>query len=397
MFGNNASTNTGGGLFGASMATNNQTATGNAAGTSLFGGAANTSSLFGNNQNRNNAVGSNSFFNQSQTQQQGQAQAQSLNTSAFGMTGVPIDQLNRSLLGASQFRQSQNMPGSYVGRLTMGQTTSAPAQNTAAVGGTTVTLNELRSTTRFQDLHDDLKTEFEKADKMIQAQENFCARIQAKLQRQGEDVTSIAPDVSMISTKTEAVEHLLASDAQSVEISRRTADKDRKDFERSQRIITNLNLSDTRFHTTNAMYSGQRLAHPAASAADPTAEDNYDTDLIANYFSPLAAELERTLATYDSNLKEIEDHMRVIESSAVSQAQHLAASRAGMTATGGPGSEADSVRDLAETLQGFEQSILGIAGVVGQCREGVNQLVLGQLGASVGQPGNRTGGGRRPW
>ena len=44
----------------------------------------------------------------------------------------------------------------------------------------------------------------------------------------------------------------------------------------------------------------------------------------------------------------------------------------------------ESVRELADTLRGFEASILAAAGRVGGCREGVNELVLGRIGASQG-------------
>jgi nucleoporin p58/p45 len=35
-------------------------------------------------------------------------------------------------------------------------------------------------------------------------------------------------------------------------------------------------------------------------------------------------------------------------------------------------------------LRGFEASILGVAGAVGECREGVNELVLGKFGGGAG-------------
>jgi nucleoporin p58/p45 len=40
------------------------------------------------------------------------------------------------------------------------------------------------------------------------------------------------------------------------------------------------------------------------------------------------------------------------------------------------------VRQLADTLRGFEASILAAAGKVGACRENVNELVLGKLAGS---------------
>ncbi|KAI7537352.1 hypothetical protein KC331_g10971, partial [Hortaea werneckii] len=122
---------------------------------------------------------------------------------------------------------------------------------------------------------------------------------------------------------------------------------------------------------------------------------SYDTDMIGHYFIPMASELQDTLNQYSSNLAEIEGHMRVIESSAISQAQQLAARRAGVN-NGQLATEDDTVRELADTLRGFERSILNVAGTVGECREGVNELALGRLGETLGA-GSRALGSGRPW
>jgi nucleoporin p58/p45 len=72
--------------------------------------------------------------------------------------------------------------------------------------------------------------------------------------------------------------------------------------------------------------------------------------------------------------------MGTIEQSAVNQAQQLGAQRSGLGGQRDMG--ADSVRQLADTLRGFEASILAAAGKVGACRENVNELVLGKLAGS---------------
>jgi nucleoporin p58/p45 len=102
------------------------------------------------------------------------------------------------------------------------------------------------------------------------------------------------------------------------------------------------------------------------------------------------------MSAYTSNLVEIEAHMRVIESSALAQAQQLAQRKSGAEQQGGTGDDGEggfgsggvdaTVRELADTLRGFEASILGVAGAVGECREGVNELVLGRFnGAGAGR------------
>ena len=128
------------------------------------------------------------------------------------------------------------------------------------------------------------------------------------------------------------------------------------------------------------MYGSQQ--RPQQANSTPAGEDpsTYDMDLIGNYFVPMATELQKTVNDYAKTLTEIESHMRVMESSAIVQAQQLAQQKNGMGA--GQMSSEDTVRELADTLRGFEQSILGVAGVVGECREGVNEFGSGgQVGA----------------
>ena len=103
-------------------------------------------------------------------------------------------------------------------------------------------------------------------------------------------------------------------------------------------------------------------------------------DLVGNYFQPLIQDMARLLATYSGNMSEIENHMTTIEQSTVAQAQQLGAQRSGLGGQRDVG--ADSVRQLADTLRGFEASILAAAGKVGSCREGVNELLLGKVGGS---------------
>ena len=173
--------------------------------------------------------------------------------------------------------------------------------------------------------------------------------------------------MELIKEKADAAEHALAMDAQGINGERKILEKDGRDGERVKRVIDNIRQPQ------HMIYSGYGVQQRAAGGEDSDVVK--DMDLVGNYFVPIAMELQKTLSAYESNLVEIEGHMRVIEASAVSQAQDLAAKRAGISSTSGP---EDTVRDLADTLHGFEMSILGAAGLVGRCREGVNELVLGR-------------------
>lgn len=347
-------------------------------GTSLFGGQQNqqqqgTSSLFGGQQNQQQ--GTSSLFGAPQNQQQQPQQGQSL----FGLTatqpGAP------SLLGASTHRVSQY--NQFPGRLTMGQqsTGAATGSATGTAGASTtgqaaapINYDSLRPTTRFNDCIPQIQGDLEKMDAMIAAQERFCREIEAFIPMHGDNVRSLKPDVELITEKVENAEAALSTDAQQVESEKAVLAKDGKDGERIRRVVDN--LRQPREYQYSG-FSSMRNTNTTSDSADGSVVR--DMDLIGNYFVPLTASLQNTVNAYSGNLAEIEQHLRVIEASAVAQAQQLAAKRAGVRTGEGQSGE-ETVRELAETLRGFEASILGAASQVGQCREGLNELVLGRLG-----------------
>ncbi|KAK1071842.1 hypothetical protein LTR74_002942 [Friedmanniomyces endolithicus] len=373
-----------------------------------------TSNLFGNPTNvpptNNNTTGSNSLFGslgqQSQPQSnmfgmsnQNQNQNQPTNNSSvFGMSAIAPQQLNASLLSASQYRAS-NLSAPFVGTLSMGQPGSQSAQQQSqqqqqqsgsTIGAVKVHAADLRGTTRFADCHESLQEQFESVDTMIQRQERFCREIQALLQKHEQDILCLPPSVQVVSGLAENVEMLLSRDAQGVQSAKAEASRQRKDFERAGRVAENLMLGAVGYAVPSSMVGYGNGGHGGGEA-----EEGFDTDLIGNYFAPMVTALQGTLEGYAANLADIEGHLGVIEGSAVAQARRLAAKRAGVGSGGAVGGD-ETVRELAETLTGFEQSLLGVAGVVGECREGVEGLVLGRLGGRVG---GGAGGGvaRRAW
>lgn len=343
LFGNSTTQQSSGGLFGAKP---------QQPGASLFGNSTTQqqpTSLFGSTQNQ-------------PQQQQQQQQPQPSQT---------------SLLGASRYNQSQYQPF-VTGRLTMGQGGGAAPQPTTTPA-TKLDWSNVRNTTRFNDLTDEAKQDIERIDKMISTQEELCKQIEAFLPNHQNSLETLGPDVQMITEKLEEVDRSLAVDAQGVQQDKNITERDEIDIARCIRIIDNLRMP------------AQYVYHPAANSGrqpqPPAWDETYDVDLVGNYFQPLTQDMARLLAGYSSNLAEIESHMGTIEQSAVVQAQQLAAERSGLGGQRDVG--ADSVRQLADTLRGFEASILAAAGKVGGCREGVNELVLGKLGGSQSA--------RRPW
>lgn len=376
-------TNTGGsGLFGGQQQNQQQNrsslfggtgAAGTTTGGGLFGGQQTqqqgTSSLFGGQQNQQQG-GTSTLFGGQQNQQQP-------SSSFMGLSATQPTFNQPSLLGASQYRASQMQP--FAGRLTMGQQQSTSTTGAAAGGATGTTgaqgavqinFETMRPTTRFNDCVPELQAELEKMDAMIAAQERFCRDIEAFLPAHGEKVRSLKPDVELVTEKKDAVEHALSMDAQAVESEKAVLANDQRDGERVKRVVDNLR------QPSEFRYRGFPQAHPSEDSADGAVVK--DMDLIGNYFIPLTSSLQSTLDAYTGNLAEIEQHLRVIESSAVAQAQQLSAKRAGLRPDQGQNGE-ETVRELADTLRGFEQSILGAASNVGVCREGLNELVLRRL------------------
>jgi nucleoporin p58/p45 len=345
----------GGGLFGG-MSTNKP-----ATGGSLFGNTTTqqpSGGLFGNStaqQPANNSL----FGNMNQSQNQHQQQQQQ-----------PQQPSQTSLLGASRYHQSQYQPF-VTGRLTMGQGQGGAPQPTATPA-TKLDWSNVRNTTRFNDLTDEAKQDIEKIDKLISEQEQFCKQIEAFLPNHQSKLQTLGPDVDLITEKLEEVDRSLAVDAQGVQQDKNITEKDEIDIARCIRIIDNLRMP--------AQYIYRPAANSGRQPQPPAWDETYDVDLVGNYFQPLTQDMARLLAVYSGHMAEIENHMGTIEQSAVNQAQQLGAQRSGLGGQRDVG--ADSVRQLADTLRGFEASILAAAGKVGACRENVNELVLGKLAGS---------------
>lgn len=338
-------------------------------GSSLFGGSTGQPNQNNQNNNMNNqSTFGNSLLNTSQQQQTPQQQ-----------NGQP------SLLNASRYNHAQYAP--FAGSLRMGQggnggggSTNNASNPSGTVAGVKISWNELRPTTRFADLIEPVQTELENIDRMIQQQESHCAQIQALMPKNQADIASLPPDVEIIRDKAEAVETVLGQDAQGVANNAAIVQKDRKDLQRCERVIRELQLPKG----YQSGPGGERGHYGMASQAVEVGAEEYDTNLVGNYFMPLAKDLDKMLKTYADNLAEIEGHMRTIEGNAVHQAQGLAAKRAGIGGAAA-GSGDDNVRELADTLRGFEKSILSAAAMVGGCRDGVNGLTMGSFGERHGR------------
>ncbi|KAI9745742.1 MAG: hypothetical protein M1818_001278 [Claussenomyces sp. TS43310] len=338
-----------GGLFGATQPAQNQSTTGG-----LFGG--NTASqqpaasggLFGglNSQSQNKPAASSMFGgNNTQTQQAQPQQSSSLFSS---LNNKPAQSTGGGTFG-----------NSLGGGLTMGQSTNQAPQT---VPGVRIDISNVRSTTRFNDLHEDLQKLIENVDKVILNSIQQSQDISAIMPSHDEQLAFVPDNVDFLSRKLLGVESSLESDAETIAHLKTLADKDHANASMSFKAINELALPQ-QYHQRHAWSSSNAALTDASSA---TSHD------LVSFFSRTADDMSATLSTYQARVAEIETHLRSVEAATLHQAQLLSAGAP--SATDDRGRE---IRELALVLREFEQGILGVAGTVGRARQDVQKLQLG--------------------
>ncbi|KAH9889608.1 hypothetical protein F4778DRAFT_383962 [Xylariomycetidae sp. FL2044] len=327
-----------GGLFGASTAGQTPAAntigqTGNVAGgSSLFGGqpAQSKTGLFGG-------------LNQSTQNQSNSAGQPQQSTMGFG-----------SSLGIG---------------LTMGQ-----PGNQQTVPGVRIDISNLKGTTRFNDLQEDLQKNIEKVDEFIQAQKIHHREVSSFMPRHGEMLENVPNDVKFVSRKYDGARNALETAAQAIESARILVNQDADHARLNFRAIDNLKLPQ-QYHTAGIWSPRQQAAG--------TADNETDRQDLVGLFSRSADGMGAQLQTYEKNLTEIETHMHGVSDNLVEQLQRMMASKGGA-----PGSSDEKINELVAVLRDFEQGILKVASDVGGAREGMTRL---QLGDFLGYDNDRNG------
>jgi nucleoporin p58/p45 len=262
----------------------------------------------------------------------------------------------------------------YGGGLTMGQNRNL--QQT--IPGVKIDTANLRGTTRFNDLHEELQRQIEHMDTVIQGQiklKNDCNAIMAPHDSQ---LTTIPSDVEFLRRKLVGLESAMAADAEAISHIREYIKIDAENAKLSFRAIDNLKLPP-QFHV-----SGVWPAKPSSGDNRSQSNNNNDAQDIVGFFSSNADELSATLAKYQKHIGEIEQHLRSVEDASAQQINSLIARR-----NDGSNGDDDDIRQLAYALTDFEQSILHVAGKVGGLREGIQTLQLGNfLGVANGRSTN---------
>lgn len=258
--------------------------------------------------------------------------------------------------------QSQGFGGPANTGLTLGQSTTNQQQT---VPGVRIDIDQVRGTTRFNDLHESIQNDIENMDKILDQQirmKNDCSAIMPAHDSQ---LATIPNDVEFCRRKLIGLDAAMSSDAEAIAKLQKLVSTDFEHGKLSFSAIDNLRLPQ-QYHIAGVW------------PPKPTSNNNQsqggggDSQDIVGYFSSTVDELSATLQKYQKNIGEIELHLRNVESTSAQQVSSLIARR-----NGASGTDEDAIRELASALADFEQGILHVAGKVGGVREGVQTIQLG--------------------
>lgn len=233
------------------------------------------------------------------------------------------------------------------------------------VPGVRIDLSNIKPTTRYNDLQEDLQKQIEHMDKTIQGFIKQKHELDAFLPAHGEQINAIPGDVKFVSRKYAGVDSAMGADLQAIRQLKNLVDVDAEQARLSFAVVDNLTLP-MQYHSSGLN------RHPGISGAN-NADGQTDQDLV-NYFSKTAGEMDEQIKKFQKNVKEIEVHLGGVQASIMEQAQRIQANRNGTS-----GGAEDKIVELAAVLREFEGSILHVAGTVGGAREGVTELQLGDL------------------
>lgn len=195
-------------------------------------------------------------------------------------------------------------------------------------------------------------------------------------------LAQVPTDVEFCRRKLIGVENAADSDVQAISLAQKLVKTDAEHAKLSFKAIDNLKLPP-QYHNSNIWSSKAVSGSQTQSNGDAEAQD------IVSFFSSTADEIASTLSSYQKHMIEIEQHLRNVEASSVSQQSEFLARKNGA----GAGHD-DPMEQLTGALMEFESSILGVAGRVGGAREGLQSLQHGTFtgpAPSTSRSGYRNG------
>lgn len=280
-----------------------------------------------------------------------------------------------SLFGATTTQQPQQQAsGSLFGM---------PAQNTTGLGATQTSQSgvqiqnteSIRSTTRFNDLHPNIQAEIQRLDDQLQERMQLAEKCGSALPGQGELVATLAPDVAYIEQLLATVELGLDNDSQNIARLKELVAKDEQEAHLINRAITNQQLPQVyHYRGVGGGNLGMSTSKPAKAAGGDSDDDSSKPVDLVGYFSRRADDMGATLDLYQRQIREIEAHLRTMETGTMEKAQQL---------TGNRSAARDQKRELSEALRAIAGAINDTAIKAHQTKDAVVQQTLGSAGAGV--------------
>lgn len=185
--------------------------------------------------------------------------------------------------------------------------------------------------------------------------------------------------MAFVSSKLETAELALDNDANAIEGMKATVRRDAENAKLSFKAVENLKLPN-QFHYSN-MWSQEQSPGRRGSVADAAGDGGAagtPADIVG-YVGATADEFAKTLGLYQRNISEIEEHLRTLEASVVQQGQMMMYRRG---RDGAGRSRDEQIRELGDTLRGFDQGIVKVAEHVGQVKEELAAVI--DAGVGVG-------------
>ena len=241
----------------------------------------------------------------------------------------------------------------------MGQSNAQPT-----LPGVRIDISNVKGTTRFNDLQEDLQKIIEQADTFIAAQVRRKEEVDSFMSGHREMLETVPDDVTFVSRKYDGARNALEAAAQSIEAARLLVNQDADNARLSFRAIDNLKLPQ-QYHTSGFWSPRQQSGNANAET------DGQD---LVGFFSKAADEMAEQVKKYEGNLTEIESHMHGVSDTLVEQLQRMMATKNGNSS----GTDA-RIQELVAVLRDFEQGILRVASDVGAAREGMTRLQLGDF------------------
>ena len=245
-----------------------------------------------------------------------------------------------------------------------------------------MTTTELRPTTRFTDLHENLQTLIENIDGFIQQQMKFqqeCLALNPSIE---EKCKQMPGDVEFCSKALDTMQNALENDAGAIADAKSLTKGDVANAKLSFSTIENMSVPQQ--YQASSLWTLPTVSRDSAPSLlddEDTRTSNSSSSLTA-FFANQSDMMSKSLESYKKNVTDVEAYLKGIEANTMQQIQQLFFAR-GQDGVGK--SAEDQVRELAAVLKEFESGILNVASKVGGVRENIQEVMLGDYGTQTGR------------